>query len=322
VTDDRDASTDAIEPMTGELGPPAPPPSAPPPPAPPKRRPLRIAAAVVVAVAVFGAGIGLGAATRDDSAASNASPTATHANPPSSRAEPLRSSDGLATDEIAARVDPAIVDINTTLPGGQRAAGTGMVIDASGVVLTNNHVIEDATTITVRVIGSSSGVRADVIGADTVHDVAVLQMRGGVQGLATVTTGSSSGALIGDRVVAIGNALGRGGTPSVTEGVVSATDQTLQVSGIEGNPETLHGMIQMNAEIQPGDSGGPLVDTNGRVIGMTTAASAETGLPQKVAPTVGFAIPIDQALSIARDLRTGGSAGGTQSVTYTHGGAA
>jgi S1-C subfamily serine protease len=202
--------------------------------------------------------------------------------------------------QIAARVSPALVDIVTTL-GYQHAAaaGTGLVLTRSGEVLTNNHVIEGATAIKVRDIGNGQTYRATVVGYDRSHDVAVLKLRG-ASGLRTVATSNSAAASVGERVVAIGNAGGTGGNPSVVSGhIVSVGASVTARDASAGTSEQLTGLIGHNAPIRPGDSGGALVDQAGKVIGINTAASSGYRLE---GGTQAFAIPINQALSIARQI--------------------
>ena len=220
------------------------------------------------------------------------------------------SGESLDTDAIARKVEPGLVDVNTTLgfQGGQ-AAGTGMVLTPDGEVLTNNHVVEGATSIEVTDIGDGQTYKATVVGYDRSEDVAVLKLRG-ASGLATVSTGDSSKVAAGDAVVGIGNAGGAGGTPSVAPGTVSALDESITASDeSSGSSEQLSGLIQVNANIQSGDSGGPLVDSSGEVIGMNTAASTgyrfdRRGDDQTTGGGTGYAIPVNQALTIARQIES------------------
>src|SRR5712692_4943597 len=162
---------------------------------------------------------------------------------------------------IAAKVDPAIVDINTVVQGSSgtgAAAGTGMIITSTGEVLTNNHVVDQSISISVKV---------------------------------------------GDPVVALGNALGQGGTPAVTQGQVTAVDQTITASEGNGRSETLSGMIQSDATISPGDSGGALVNSAGQVIGMITAGEAQ-GF-RTTSSTIGYAITTNSALAVVNQIRSG-----------------
>ena len=210
-----------------------------------------------------------------------------------------------STGTIAASVDPGLVDIVTTL-GYQhaKAAGTGLVLTPSGEVLTNNHVIEGATSIRVTDIGNGRTYPATVLGYDRSHDIAVLKLRG-ASGLRTVRTGNSALASVGQRVIGIGNAGGRGGAPSVVTGRIVRLGASVTASdAAAGTSERLTGLIGHNAPIKPGDSGGPLVDKAARVIGVNTAASGHGGFQLRGA-TQAFAIPINRALSIARRIVSG-----------------
>jgi S1-C subfamily serine protease len=212
----------------------------------------------------------------------------------------------LTTSQIATQTDPGLVDINTTLGYQQaKAAGTGMVLTSSGEVLTNNHVINGATSITARDIGNGRTYQAKVVGYDHNHDIAVLQLQG-ASGLQTVTLGDSGSAAAGQKVVALGNALGKGGTPAVATGHIASLGASITASDEgAGTSEQLTGLIHHNAGIQPGDSGGPLVNTAGQIIGINTAASQGTHFQGQ--QTQAFAIPINQAKSIADQIEAGTS---------------
>ena len=207
-----------------------------------------------------------------------------------------------AAAAVAGKVDPAVVDITTTLAEGEGAA-TGIVLTSSGIVLTNDHVVENATSVTAQVVGTGRTYRATVLGYSVADDVALLQLKGAA-GLKTVTTTNSSDLSVGSSVVAIGNAGGTGGTPTAAAGSITALDQTITAGGDGTLTETLQGMIEVNATIVPGDSGGPLVNGAGHVIGMDTAASASgNGFGAQSGGGQGFAIAIDKALSIATAIR-------------------
>ena len=180
---------------------------------------------------------------------------------------------------IAAKVSPALVDINTNLSyEDEQAAGTGMVLTSSGLILTNNHVIDGATSISATDVGNGKTYTAKVVGYDRTGDVAVIKLVD-ASGLRTVST-STGTAAVGQAVVGVGNAGGTGGTPSAAGGSITAMNQSITASDDGGgNSENLTGLIETNAGIQPGDSGGSLVNTSGQVIGMDTAASAGLGLP-------------------------------------------
>jgi S1-C subfamily serine protease len=211
----------------------------------------------------------------------------------------------LTTSQIEAQVDPALVDVTSTL-GYQQAEslGTGLVLTSNGEILTNNHVIEGATSIKVTDIGNGHSYPAKVVGYNQTKDIAVLQLQG-ASGLKTVKLGNSDTAAVGQKVVALGNAQGKGGTPSVATGQITALDKSIKASDQgSGTTEQLTGLINHNAPIQPGDSGGPLVNTAGQVIGIDTAAS-NTMQFQQTQQTDAFAIPINDALAIGNQIEAG-----------------
>jgi S1-C subfamily serine protease len=198
------------------------------------------------------------------------------------------------------KVVPGIVDVTSNLQYRQETAkGTGFVIDAAaGLILTNNHVIDQATSVTVTLVTSGRSYPVRVLGYDAADDIALLQVRGAA-GLKAVRTGDSSLAAVGTPVLAIGNEAGQGGSPTVAPGVISSLGRTIVASDqSSGLTETLYGMLQTSADIRPGDSGGPLADAAGRVIGISTAAGGSTVYS-------GYAIPINQALPIARQIAAG-----------------
>ena len=208
---------------------------------------------------------------------------------------------GAMNDEaVYDAVEPGIVDVTSNLRYLQETAeGTGFVIDAAaGLVLTNNHVIDGATSITVTPVMSGKSYPARVLGYDVTDDIALLELQG-APGLKAVTLGNSSHVPVGAPVLAIGNEAGQGGSPTVAPGVISSLDRTIVASDqTSGLTETLHGIMQTNADIRPGDSGGPLADAAGQVIGIDTAAGGN-------AVYSGYAIPIDQALPIAARIAAG-----------------
>jgi S1-C subfamily serine protease len=287
-------------------------------PEPPRRHRGRHALGLT-ATAVVAAAIGAGAAV----GLSNSSPAA---------GAGATSKEMLSTAQIATRVDPGLVDVTSTLGFAQATAkGTGIVLTSSGEILTNNHVINGATSVTVTDIGNGKTYKATVVGYDESQDVAVLQLTG-ASGLRVANIGDSSTVGVGNSVVALGNAGGVDGTPSVAPGSVSALDQSITASDeSSGSSEQLTGLIETNANIQPGDSGGPLVNSHGQIIAMDTAASTNyafggegnggsgfgnsggTGSSGSAgSATQGYAIPIDTALSIAKEI----AAGQGSSVTH------
>jgi S1-C subfamily serine protease len=209
---------------------------------------------------------------------------------------------------IADKIDPGLVDINTTLGYQQeQAAGTGIVLSSNGVILTNNHVIDGATSISVTDVGNNKTYTASVVGYDRTKDIAVLQLNN-ASGLQTATLGNSSNASVGEDVVGVGNAGGTGGTPSAAGGTVTALNQSITASDEgDGTSEQLSGLIETNADIQPGDSGGALVNTSGDVLGIDTAASAGFSFQSndQSSGNQGYAIPIDTALSLAKTIEAG-----------------
>jgi S1-C subfamily serine protease len=216
----------------------------------------------------------------------------------------------LSTAQIASQTDPGLVDVISTL-GYQHgtAEGTGMVLTSTGEVLTNNHVVDGATSIQVRDVGNDKTYAAKVVGYSDSDDVAVLQLSG-ASGLSTVKLGSSSSVRVGQQVTAIGNAEGKDGIPSVVTGTVTQLGATITASDDgSGNSEQLTDMIQSDAGIEPGDSGGPLLNASGQVIGMDTAASTSNSPVGTTAAetTEAFSIPINKALSIADQIEAGTS---------------
>jgi S1-C subfamily serine protease len=209
------------------------------------------------------------------------------------------SSSGSTGAKATAAQQVGVVDINTILKyQGASAAGTGMILDASGDVLTNNHVIDGATSISVTVVSTGKSYVAKVVGTDAKDDIAVIKMQN-ASGLTTARYGDSSTVKVGDAVTGVGNAGGTGGTPSSASGKVRALNKTITASDDNGqNSETLHGVIVTDAPIEPGDSGGPLYDANGAIVGVDAAAN-QTGSAE------GFAIPINHALALAHEIESG-----------------
>jgi S1-C subfamily serine protease len=203
----------------------------------------------------------------------------------------------------SAPVGAGVVVIETSLGfQGAHAAGTGMVLTSSGRVLTNNHVIRGATDIRVVVPKTGRSFPAKVVGYDESADVAVLQA-GGASDLRTAPLGDSDSLDPGEAVKALGNAGGTGSLRAAS-GTVTGLDQAITVGDDQGGSESLPGMIETNAHVQPGDSGGPLMNASGQVVGMDTAASVPSG-PAGSATGTGFAIPINTAMSIAGQIVRG-----------------
>ena len=169
----------------------------------------------------------------------------------------------------APKIGTGVVVINTALGFQQAsAAGTGMVLTSSGEILTNNHVIRGATTVRIVIPGTSHKYTAKVVGYDVADDVAVLKAVG-ASNLKTVSTAASAAVRLGNRVTAVGNANG-GGRLISARGTVTGLNKSIVVSDDSGGSESLTGLIETNANLQPGDSGGPLLNSSGKVIGMTS----------------------------------------------------
>jgi S1-C subfamily serine protease len=201
----------------------------------------------------------------------------------------------------AGMVAPQIVNINTRFGYNNAVgAGTGIIIDPGGAVLTNNHVISGATDISAFSVANGQTYDVDVVGYDRSQDVAVLQLRGG-GGLPSAAIGG--GVSVGEPIVALGNTGGQGGAPSAMTGRVVAVNQTVHASDtLTGAEEMLNGLIQFDAPIKPGDSGGPIANNAGQVVGMNTAATDSF----KMSGGQGFAIPIGRAMGVAGAIRSGG----------------
>ena len=218
---------------------------------------------------------------------------------------PSSGSGGSSSSSAASDVSAALVNINTTLSGGGEGAGTGMIISSSGDVLTNNHVIANATSIHVEIVGDGSDHTAKVIGYDVADDVALIRINN-VSGLDTIPIGDPDNVQVDDDIVVVGNALGRGGDPTRTPGTVVALHSQITATDADGsNAETLANMIQVEADVQPGDSGGALVGNDGTVVGMTTAASVTGFRFQQSTAGEGYAIRIDKAIGITQQIKKG-----------------
>ncbi|MBA3653058.1 MAG: trypsin-like peptidase domain-containing protein [Actinobacteria bacterium] len=213
---------------------------------------------------------------------------------------------------VLAKVEPAVVSVRTEAfqRGGLffnevqrvRGAGTGMILSAGGDVLTNSHVVEGATTITVSLQGEKDPRPADLVSRDATTDIAVIRIRD-AHDLPSVKLGDSDKLVVGDDVLAIGNALDLVGGPTVTRGIVSALNRTL---GDDGSGERFTQLIQTDAAINNGNSGGPLVNTAGEVVGMNTVVIQSTGTGNSV-QNIGFAISVNAIKPIVSELKGGKS---------------
>jgi len=292
----------------------------PPVPPPPPRR--RVGLLSYIAVALVAGALGAGSVVAlyhpaaNSAAVPSARPSARAPVPLPSTAVPVPSNGGTGTTGGSmSKVEQGIVIINTALQySGERAAGTGMVVNAGeGLVLTNNHVIENATKITATVAATGQNFLAKVVGYDVTGDVALIQLQH-PSGLHQVPLGDSGKVRTGDVVTALGNAEGQSKIVPAT-GHITGVNRSITASDQGGTvtSETLHGMLQTDAGIVSGDSGGPLVSAAGQVIGMDTAGNDVRYPDQQAA--AGFAIPINTALSVAREI-VAGHASSTISIGY------
>jgi S1-C subfamily serine protease len=284
--------------------------SPPGPPAAKRRRHIGVYLAAAVLAAGVGAGLTLSLAGHG---AKSPASIASRDLPSPLQATGSAAAGGTTLDPatVQRKVEPGLVDITASLKyQNETAEGTGMILSADGLVLTNNHVIDGATQVRASLIGKpGQSYPAQVLGYDASHDVALLKLTGAA-GLATVSPGDSTKVDVGIAVLALGDAEGRGGiTPA--QGMISALDRSIQASDAgSGTTEDLSDMLETTARIQQGDSGGALANSAGEVIGMVTAANTPAhGQPGGA----GFAIPINTALAIV-DQIAGGKASATISI--------
>jgi S1-C subfamily serine protease len=333
-------------PPPGGWTPPPPPPggwSPTPPPEGPgggrRRRGPLVAGAIVAAVALMVVGAGLGWAGSTLIASINDKPISLS---PQAQASPNQGGSGSPSSSgnsaLAGKVDPWVVDVTTNL-----GMGSGIILTSNGEVMTNNHVVEGATSLTVAVQGRSQSYTAKVVGVDPTADVALIQIEN-VSGLPTAKLADSSTVTVGESVSDFGNACGQGGTPAETSGTVTALDQSITAEDDSGaGAENLTDMLGTSDPIVPGDSGSPLVNSAGQVVAMVTAGNNSNAcdsdgngggggnggyMPgvggnggtgnqgnsgtgdqgnsgQGSSSTVGYAIPTNKAISIINQIRAG-----------------
>ncbi len=208
-------------------------------------------------------------------------------------------SSGTSSGKATSAQQVGVVDIYTVQKyNAAAAAGTGIVLSSDGEILTNNHVIDGSTSIRVRIVTTGKSYVAKVVGTAPSKDVALIKLVN-ASGLTVANLGDSDTLAVADKVVGVGNAGGTGGVPSSATGKVTALHRSITASDETGaSSERLHDIIVTDAPIKSGDSGGPLYDADGRVVGMDTAASTS-------GQQVGFAIPINDALSVIAQIRKG-----------------
>lgn len=219
-------------------------------------------------------------------------------------------SPSLSVAQILDVVGDSVVAVNTEIiqrrgpyTATGSGAGTGVILTEDGQILTNAHVVSGASSVSITVVinGEETEYPATVLASDASNDLALLQVDGDVT-LPAAPIGDSDAAQVGDDVIAVGNALGLEGSMSVTRGIVSALERSI-TAGDEYQSETLDGLIQTDAAISSGNSGGPLVNAAGEVIGINTAVASSSSGTQ--ASNIGFVIPINDAMQIVDQMRSG-----------------
>lgn len=255
------------------------------------RKAPRLLIALTIVAMAFGAGLAgglIGSTLNDSSQVSSDSPLVT--------AAPIKSGDIGNTDvaKAAEVIAPSVVTIDSVSSSGE-AVGTGIIITSDGEILTNNHVVEGSKTARVRLYGSTSPITADVLATDPSNDMALIKLRA-TTGLVAATFADPESIAVGDPVVAVGYALALDGGPSVTSGIISALNRTLQLD----TDTFLNALIQTDAAISSGNSGGPLINMNGQVVGINTAVA--TGGASSSANNIGFAIGVAEVQRVNRIL--------------------
>jgi S1-C subfamily serine protease len=268
-----------------------------------KRRGWVLPVAVLVTGALAGVAGGVVGANIASDDTNNTTAPAIVARQTSSGASPVAAGAGaIDAKAIIDAVGPSVVNVSVSGPEGN-AVGTGFIISADGEIVTNAHVVSGADEVRVRLLGETDARDAEVVGVDQGNDLAVIRVLDST-GLVPVDFVGSDGVRVGEDVVAIGFALDLDGGPSVTRGIVSGLDRTLETEA-----GALDGLIQTDAAISSGNSGGPLVNSAGQVVGINTAV-AQSG-PTFAANNIGFAISADEARPIIEQLRAGNGSDGT-----------
>jgi serine protease Do len=255
----------------------------------------RSALPIVLSAAILSAVLSAGATYVAVSIANHAPVAAAATSQPSANAQAISLTESEAIVRVAAAVKPSVVTITTSgvsnlspfsVPAS--GAGSGFIVTADGLILTNNHVVAGATTLTVT-LDDTTQLDGTVVATDATHDLALVKVT--AKNLTPVTLGDSGAVQVGQLAIAIGSPLGTF-TDSVTQGIVSGINRSITVSDKSTrSTENLSGLIQTDAAINPGNSGGPLLDINGNVIGIITASASNS-------EGMGFAIPINQAKAL------------------------
>jgi putative serine protease PepD len=275
-------------------------------PKPHKRTRAGALLAAGLAVAVVSAGIGgaVGLAVQPDHSTFSTLASATAA-----ASRPAASVPAGSIEQVAAKVVPSVVQLETD-QGSHADEGSGIVLTADGLIMTNAHVVASAVNAgaagqggakTLVTFADGRTAPFSVVATDPTTDIAVVRAQG-VSGLTPITMGSSGNLRVGEQVIAVGSPLGLAGT--VTSGIVSALDRPVSTAGAPANHGSVLNAIQTDAPLNPGNSGGALVDMNGRLVGMTSAIATLGNTPDAQGGSIGlgFAIPADQARSIADGL--------------------
>jgi len=291
------ADTAPVAPVPGWAPPPVPPSPAP----APRAWGRGAVGAALAAVALVAGSAGSLLTMALDGGGGSTAPAAAPAAPAAAGGRPSSQLGGPGLDvaAVVAKAGPSVVAVSVSYGArGASGAGSGVVLTAGGEVLTNAHVVEGASAVRVTLAGEAQSRPARVVGTDPAADLALLRVDGATD-LSAAELGDSSSVAVGDDVVAIGNALALRGGPTVTRGIVSALDRTLDTG-----EAAISGLIQTDASISSGNSGGPLVDAAGRVIGINTAVATAGG--RSSAENIGFAIAVDQARPVVERLRGNG----------------
>ena len=258
--------------------------------------------ALTVAASAVAAPLAPGVLVKTDSPAALVGQPAPPPPPPAAQLPPAAP---LTPEQISARVNPTVVTIAAEF-GLYGVAGTGFVVGSDGLVLTNFHVIEQASDVTAVHAGNGLIYDASILGYDRSRDLAVLQLATAAN-LKVAAIGSSADLAVGDAVTAIGNAAGAGVLVPAPGTVVALDRSVTAQSSVDGSRNDLTGLIQVDADVRPGDSGGPLVDAWGNVVGVDAAGLSDEARATQ-APEA-YAIPIDEAMAVVEQVRTGESAG-------------
>ena len=279
------------------------------------RRTVLVAAATVVLALGAGFGGGVLGANTGNNASNDTSISQQSTSPVVSDTQAVTAGTA-SVESVAAKLLPSVVSI-LSISSTEEGEGSGIILSADGLILTNNHVIAGATDLTVR-FNDGTTAAATVIGSDATDDLAVIKVSN-VSGLTKATLGKSSDVKVGEQVVAVGSPLGLSAT--VTSGIISALNRPVRTSSSESqsqqgqstttSQDTVLNAIQTDAAINPGNSGGALVDMSGAVIGINSAIaslSSSSSSTQSGSIGVGFAIPIDQASRIAQEIINTGHA--------------